>query len=274
MEVYSNVYVSGLGCTKTTAGLSKYEAVLSILTGAQSGYESLQGIRQAHLFISMSDSADAILLVHLQACMDFIGEHVRRGGNVLIHCMHGMSRSVCVAAAYMVYSSDGMISTTQAFDTVDANGDASHFLKEQVDAFFDQSKVGAVIRRLCAFHASVDVDLLKLQCATSIQRIEQSPHTAGMVTCATCTRALIPKHVVSSDGLLHCEIPQVWMIEQCFAAGRNKGRLRCPGCSRRVGVFDLGDGHRGVRAMFRLSAGVVRIPLSKQCINALIRQPQ
>jgi dual specificity phosphatase 12 len=40
------------------------------------------------------------LLIHLPSACQFIEEALRGGGNVLVHCVQGISRSAAVVAAY------------------------------------------------------------------------------------------------------------------------------------------------------------------------------
>lgn len=49
-----------------------------------------------------SDSPDQNLTQYFAVCNDFIHSARLRDGNVLIHCLAGMSRSVTVAVAYIM----------------------------------------------------------------------------------------------------------------------------------------------------------------------------
>ncbi|XP_076668314.1 uncharacterized protein LOC143368946 isoform X1 [Andrena cerasifolii] len=55
-----------------------------------------------YLCILASDSPDQNLSQYFSLCNDFIHAARLRGGNVLIHCLAGMSRSVTVAVAYIM----------------------------------------------------------------------------------------------------------------------------------------------------------------------------
>ncbi|XP_011643508.1 dual specificity protein phosphatase 22-like [Pogonomyrmex barbatus] len=55
-----------------------------------------------YLCILAADSPDQNLSQYFSLCNDFIHAARLRGGNVLIHCLAGMSRSVTVAVAYIM----------------------------------------------------------------------------------------------------------------------------------------------------------------------------
>ncbi|XP_046994135.1 dual specificity protein phosphatase 22 [Schistocerca americana] len=55
-----------------------------------------------YLCVMASDTPDQNLTQYFSLCNDFIHAARLRGGNVLIHCLAGMSRSVTVAVAYIM----------------------------------------------------------------------------------------------------------------------------------------------------------------------------
>ncbi|XP_014216665.1 dual specificity protein phosphatase 22, partial [Copidosoma floridanum] len=55
-----------------------------------------------YLCILAADTPDQNLSQYFSMCNDFIHSARLRGGNVLIHCLAGMSRSVTVAVAYIM----------------------------------------------------------------------------------------------------------------------------------------------------------------------------
>ncbi|XP_024081543.1 dual specificity protein phosphatase 22 isoform X2 [Cimex lectularius] len=55
-----------------------------------------------YLCVLASDTPDQNLTQYFPICNDFIHAARLRGGNVLIHCLAGMSRSVTVAVAYIM----------------------------------------------------------------------------------------------------------------------------------------------------------------------------
>ncbi|KAJ7590886.1 phosphatases II [Mycena floridula] len=72
------------------------------------------GIR--HLRIDIEDVDYADLLIHLPSAVQFIDQALRSGGNVLVHCGSGRSRSAAVVAAYVMWAR--RMNSTQAIDFV------------------------------------------------------------------------------------------------------------------------------------------------------------
>ena len=56
--------------------------------------------------IAVEDVDYADLLIHLPSACRFIDQALRLGGNVLVHCVQGISRSAVVVAAYRKFLSD------------------------------------------------------------------------------------------------------------------------------------------------------------------------
>lgn len=54
------------------------------------------------LVLRLTDGTDSDLLSRLDECVDFIESGIKGGGRVLVHCMQGLSRSVCVVVAFLV----------------------------------------------------------------------------------------------------------------------------------------------------------------------------
>ncbi|KAG9103337.1 hypothetical protein FRC07_010014, partial [Ceratobasidium sp. 392] len=110
----TNVYAHMNETTCIVPGL-----YLSSLTAARNA-DSLNGLRITHiltildfpvefqgwsgsrLVIKLSDGLESNLLVRFDESVEFIERGIRGGGNVLVHCMQGLSRSVTVAAAYLI----------------------------------------------------------------------------------------------------------------------------------------------------------------------------
>eukprot|EP00047_Mylnosiga_fluctuans_P005653 m.241781 g.241781 ORF g.241781 m.241781 type:complete len:347 (+) comp13920_c0_seq1:130-1170(+) len=55
------------------------------------------------LRIEMQDTLTQNILAHLKPAFEFIETCRRAGGKILVHCMAGVSRSVAVAAAYLIW---------------------------------------------------------------------------------------------------------------------------------------------------------------------------
>lgn len=55
-----------------------------------------------HMFVEADDKSTEDLSKNFQKCNDFINSGRQSGGNVLIHCRCGKSRSVTIATAYIM----------------------------------------------------------------------------------------------------------------------------------------------------------------------------
>jgi len=63
----------------------------------------LHALLSQALFLNVVlDSPDTDLLMHFDECFSFIDEAISSGGNVLVHCFAGRSRSVTIVVAYLM----------------------------------------------------------------------------------------------------------------------------------------------------------------------------
>ncbi|CAH0729896.1 unnamed protein product, partial [Brenthis ino] len=98
-KVLPGLYVGNYRDSKDPVQLDKYKIthILSIHDAARRLHAD-----KHYLCIMASDSPDQNLTQYFSLCNDFIHAARLRDGNVLIHCLAGMSRSVTVAVAYIM----------------------------------------------------------------------------------------------------------------------------------------------------------------------------
>ncbi|XP_072947196.1 dual specificity protein phosphatase 22-like isoform X2 [Epargyreus clarus] len=98
-KVLSGLYVGNYRDSKDPVQLEKFKIthILSIHDAARRHHSD-----KHYLCIMASDSPDQNLTQYFSLCNDFIHAARLRDGNVLIHCLAGMSRSVTVAVAYIM----------------------------------------------------------------------------------------------------------------------------------------------------------------------------
>lgn len=63
-------------------------------------YPEIDGLIVKHVL--MRDSEDEDLLQYLDQCVDYVYNIIKSGGNILVHCIGGISRSASVCIAYLV----------------------------------------------------------------------------------------------------------------------------------------------------------------------------
>ncbi|XP_056636996.1 dual specificity protein phosphatase 22 [Diorhabda sublineata] len=98
-KVLPGLYVGNYRDSKDAAQLAKYNIthILAIHDTARRIHSD-----KHYLCVMASDSPDQNLTQYFSLCNDFIHAARIRDGNVLIHCLAGMSRSVTVAVAYIM----------------------------------------------------------------------------------------------------------------------------------------------------------------------------
>jgi hypothetical protein len=103
-EITSHIFISTWELSENQQSLrdNGIRAILTLETRPKES-STLKRYRSMHIDhkqIEVEDSPRAPLLDTLDACYDFIHEHVAKQHSVLVHCMQGVSRSVAVVAAY------------------------------------------------------------------------------------------------------------------------------------------------------------------------------
>jgi protein-tyrosine phosphatase len=58
--------------------------------------------RIQYKIIEVTDEDSSHLLPHFDECVDFIQRAIADGGNILVHCLAGVSRSATIVAAYLM----------------------------------------------------------------------------------------------------------------------------------------------------------------------------
>ncbi|XP_018564559.1 dual specificity protein phosphatase 22-like [Anoplophora glabripennis] len=98
-KVLPGLYVGNYRDSKDSSQLAKYNIthILAIHDTARRVHSD-----KHYLCVMASDTPDQNLTQYFSLCNDFIHAARLRDGNVLIHCLAGMSRSVTVAVAYIM----------------------------------------------------------------------------------------------------------------------------------------------------------------------------
>ncbi|PNF14174.1 Dual specificity protein phosphatase 22 [Cryptotermes secundus] len=98
-QVLPGLYVGNYRDSKDASQLERFEIthIVAIHDAARKLHPD-----KHYLCVMASDTPDQNLTQYFSLCNDFIHAARLRGGNVLIHCLAGMSRSVTVAVAYIM----------------------------------------------------------------------------------------------------------------------------------------------------------------------------
>ncbi|KIY48793.1 hypothetical protein FISHEDRAFT_65614 [Fistulina hepatica ATCC 64428] len=100
-EIIPNLWVGNLPSAMDVDTL-KQNHIYSVLT-AMSGRIQINETFVRHQ-IQLDDDPSADILVHFLPCISFIQAELDKDRGVLVHCQAGMSRSVAIVAAYLMYT--------------------------------------------------------------------------------------------------------------------------------------------------------------------------
>uniref|UniRef100_A0A7E4VR70 Dual specificity protein phosphatase 22 n=1 Tax=Panagrellus redivivus TaxID=6233 RepID=A0A7E4VR70_PANRE len=103
-EVLPGLFVGGLRDAQDSEQLAHFriEAVISILDFERTIEGFGPGTGKEHLMIKLSDCPQANINPYLTPVSEFIHKARLSGKNVLLHCLVGVSRSICFAIAYIL----------------------------------------------------------------------------------------------------------------------------------------------------------------------------
>jgi len=84
----------------------KKEKLAVVLDVAGIDHKYPEGTVAGHKVVKALDSPDFDLSACFEECFEFIDDHRRKGHNVLVHCVAGVSRSATIVIAYLMQSQD------------------------------------------------------------------------------------------------------------------------------------------------------------------------
>ena len=95
-----NLYLGSIGAAQSEEQI-KEKGITHVLTVAR-GFDikCVDGLK--YMTVEVADSPDADIRSHFPQCFEFISGAAKSGGNVLVHCFAGRSRSASVCAAYVM----------------------------------------------------------------------------------------------------------------------------------------------------------------------------
>jgi dual specificity phosphatase 12 len=182
-------------------------------------------------FPLIDDETDNVLLYVDEACL-----RIESGNNVLVHCVHGVSRSVAIVTAYLMKKEQlGFEEAYSRIKSVYPTGNMAENFKEQLRLFGDLFRwnmgLNTQVHRLYRARARLTVK------ESSTSHDVQSPQFR--YTCRKCRCSLfldtqtVQDAKSSSSGNSSIECMQ-WMENVDSAV---KGPLNCPGCGVKIGHY-------------------------------------
>jgi len=99
-EVFPKVYVGDVYAAHNTSELKKRNIthIVNMACGVSPAFPK----EFTYLHIPILDCASENIQEHFQETSAFIEKALEQGGNVLIHCLKGVSRSATIAAAFVI----------------------------------------------------------------------------------------------------------------------------------------------------------------------------
>ncbi|KAF2880532.1 hypothetical protein ILUMI_25645 [Ignelater luminosus] len=170
-RVLPGLYVGNYRDSKDATQLDKYN--ITHIVAIHDTARRLHSDKH-YLCVMASDSPDQNLTQYFSLCNDFIHAARLREGNVLIHCLAGMSRSVTVAVAYIMSATH--LSWKEALKVVRAGRAVANpnmgFQKQLQD--FEETRILEERRRLKERYPSLAlVKQDEEQCALMLNNYEQ-----------------------------------------------------------------------------------------------------
>ncbi|KAG6903459.1 hypothetical protein C0995_005482 [Termitomyces sp. Mi166 len=114
----NRLFLGNILAARSTRSLTEHRIthILSVSNDPIPAELPESGLR--HMRIPVEDVDYEDILIHLPSACQFIEQALRSGGNVLVHCFQGISRSATVVAAYLMWRR--RINATEALEIVRA----------------------------------------------------------------------------------------------------------------------------------------------------------
>lgn len=100
VQILPHLFLGSIGCASNFESLNKHK-ITHILCCA-SGIEKFFPENFEYYQIDLLDDGKTNIRQYFDNCNDFIKKGIKRGGNVLVHCHAGVSRSSSMLIAYLV----------------------------------------------------------------------------------------------------------------------------------------------------------------------------
>nr|QFG74171.1 MAG: dual specificity phosphatase, catalytic domain protein [Megaviridae environmental sample] len=136
-EIHPHVYVGNIYSAFNLEELKKNNIthVINCVSGLDNPYE----VDFNYFNVDAIDDTQQDIGVYFAATSAFIEEAILNNGNVFIHCICGVSRSVCIASAYIIKKEK-----TNVKDTIDgialkrAQANPNPYFREQLHYWYEK----------------------------------------------------------------------------------------------------------------------------------------
>ncbi|XP_033643181.1 dual specificity protein phosphatase 12-like [Asterias rubens] len=145
-----------------------------------------------HKFVYINDMPSADILSHFEECIAFIDEVLTSSGNILVHCMMGISRSSTIVIAYLMHRDK--ITFQKAFDLVKEK----HPRTEPNDGFVDM---------LCLFEA--------MGCQFSSSHPLYRQHRLGQIAPDIQAGSQVPEEFIAADPAQESASTEAQTVYKC-----------------------------------------------------------
>eukprot|EP00117_Sycon_ciliatum_P018724 scpid45071/ scgid4556/ Dual specificity protein phosphatase 12; Glucokinase-associated dual specificity phosphatase len=237
-------------------------------------------------FVPILDCDTADLLAVLEDCLEFVSSAVKSGGNVLVHCIAGVSRSSSVVIAYLMRTeklnfyqaykevqkkrpiispNDGFAEQLRLFEMTNCKVNLSHpmykLMKMKIaianseTGEFDRSKMSMGWLSSSNVAGPEDVVYRCRKCRSLLFSSEHVvTHPVGdsplLYDGSSRVDGKDPKEVAAAQAeackLTLHTMPLDWM-EKTLEAGEQEGKLSCPKCNSRLGTYKWSGARCGCR---------------------------
>ncbi|KAK9456437.1 protein-tyrosine phosphatase-like protein [Dipodascopsis uninucleata] len=251
------------------------ENVTHILSAVREKVDSKLVQKFKHLQIQVDDDDDEDILKYFKESNEFIEDGINGGGCVLVHCVAGISRSVTLVTAYIMWKRK--CSTEEALDIIRQGrtiANPNESFREQLDIYtqegYEIDNSSPIYRRwLLRKETEISTANGMAPIPTSYSSVNQlnankpsddSKESVTELRCKKCrcalaqTSAIVPhipksplrssqtkigpgmRSILSPQCMHYFLDPVLWMKTE-LEKGNLEGKLECPKCKSKVGTY-------------------------------------
>ena len=230
-----SLHIPGLfiGDFETAQDAENFPDVTSVLCAARGCQDERRIGRNNYMYVDLLDDGEDALLPHIDACITFIATQLsKKHAGCLVHCMHGVSRSVAICTGYIMRLEK--ISFAEAYEKVRASyprANISDSFKAELEQFGCEFK----------WNMKLDTQPHRLYWQSRNSKVDSKGDAIASVKydCRMCRHTLFHDiHVMKDVCHNSCSIYPVermaWMIE---GTEESTGKVICYNCKTKIGHY-------------------------------------